>query len=124
VSQIESQSEEMGLRIFAITPSRPLHNHELLEKTGYHYTLLSDSELSIAEAFGLAWHVPDEQVAKYEQYGIDLEQDSGNQSHNLPVPAAYLVGKDGKVDFAYVNPDYKTRISNEVLLAAAKAAVE
>jgi hypothetical protein len=36
----------------------------------------------------------------------------------------FIVGTDGKIRFAYVNPDFKVRLDGEVLLAAAKAAVK
>lgn len=114
----------MGYRIFAITPSLPAKNQQLLDESGYRYTLLSDPKLQVAAEFGLVWHVSDEMVKRYLGYGIDLEKDSGQVHHNLPVPAAYLIGTDGKVDFAYVNPDHTTRVSSDVLLAAARAAVE
>ena len=40
------------------------------------------------------------------------------------MPSVFLVGTDGIIDFAYVNPDYKTRLDSEVLLAAAKATLK
>ena len=29
----------------------------------------------------------------------------------LPVPATYVIGRDGKIKFAYFNPDYRHRVS-------------
>ena len=124
MSQIEDELEELGYQIFAITPSLPMRNRKLVDESGYRYTLLSDPELSLTQSFGLVWHMSDEQTAQYKQYGIDLEKESGQKHHNLPVPAAYLVNTEGVVEFAYVNPEYKTRISSDVLLAAARAAVD
>lgn len=62
----------------------------------------------------------DEQVAQYQEYGIDLEEASGQTHHVLPVPAVYFVSAEGKVLFQYVNPDYRVRLEPEILLAAAR----
>lgn len=41
----------------------------------------------------------------------------------LPVPAIYLIDENGLVQFNYVNPNFKVRLDESVLLAAAKAAM-
>ena len=72
-------------------------------------------------AFGLAFQVDDELFSKYLTYNIDLEKASGQAHHVLPAPATYIIGTDGIINFAYINPDYKVRLHPDVLLAAAKA---
>jgi peroxiredoxin len=86
------------------------------------YTLLSDATSDAAQAFGISFRVPDETVELYRERGIvDLQPIPGtNGTRALPAPATYLVGTDGIVKFSFVNPDYKVRVSNEVLLAAAR----
>ena len=84
------------------------------------YALLSDADSEIAQAFGIAFRVDDATVEKYEEYGIDLEAASGHDHHVLPVPAVFLVGTDGVIRFQYVNPDYRIRLSPEVLVAVAQ----
>ncbi|MEX1011972.1 MAG: hypothetical protein WDZ29_07915 [Balneolaceae bacterium] len=39
----------------------------------------------------------------------------------LPVPAVFIVDMSGEIRFQYVNPDYKERISGDILIAAARA---
>ena len=76
--------------------------------------------MELAKAFGLAFQVDEKTYKIYQGYGIDLEASSGETHHLLPVPAVYLVGTDGVVDFNYVNPDYKVRLSADLVLDAAK----
>ena len=77
-----------------------------------------------AKALGIAFRVDDATVNKYKTaYGIDLEADSGQKHHLLPVPSVFLVGRDGIIQFSYVNPNYKVRIDPAVLLEAAKAVI-
>jgi peroxiredoxin len=124
LQEIDPQLREMGYRIMAISPDLPANLKTSVEKGELTYTLLSDSTMAAAKAFGLAFTVDDATLAKYEEYGINLETASGEKHHMLPVPAVFLIGQDGIIDFVYANPDYKTRIDSEVLLAAAKAALK
>jgi peroxiredoxin len=114
----------LGYQILAVSPDRPEKLGAPKDKNGLRYVLLSDSEMKASLALGLAFRVDDETIEKYHGFGIDLEADSGKKHHLLPVPAAFVLGRDGTVKFSYVNPDYKTRISGELLIAAAKAALE
>jgi peroxiredoxin len=121
LQEIDPQLRELGYRIIAISPDRQEKMDESLDKTKMTYTLLSDSSMEAAGAFGLAFEVDAETMKKLDSYNIDIEDASGEKHHMLPVPAVFLVGTDGVIDFVYANPDYTTRIDPEVLLAEAKA---
>ncbi len=116
LGKIEPELLKMGYRIFAISPDAPAELSKTVVKQGLPYKLLSDSKMTAATALGLAYQVDAETIGKYKNYGIDL----GKSGDMLPVPALYMVGSDGIVDFSYVNPDYKTRMPEELVLAAAK----
>jgi peroxiredoxin len=121
LQEIDPQLRELGYRIIAISPDRQEKMAESLDKTKMTYTLLSDSSMTAAKAFGLAFEVDTEMLKKLDSYNIDIEEASGEKHHMLPVPAVFLVGTDGVIDFVYANPDYKIRIDPEVLLAEAKS---
>ena len=120
---IDPQLRDLGYRILAISPDRPEKLAETVDKDHLTYTLLSDSSMAMAKAFGIAFTVDEATLEKYKGYGIDLEASSGEEHHMLPVPSVFLVGTDGIIDFVYSNPDYKVRLDPDVLLAAAKVAV-
>ncbi|WP_114324935.1 hypothetical protein [Candidatus Colwellia aromaticivorans] len=44
---------------------------------------------------------------------------TGNKRLVLPVPAIYVIDSSGLVQFSYVNPNYKVRLHEELLLKAA-----
>jgi peroxiredoxin len=122
LKEIEQKIVDLGYRIFAICPDRPAKLKESHDKFAAKYTLLSDHTMTVSSRFGLAYRMPDDLVKVYkEKYKIDLEADSGETHHMLPVPAAFVIGKDGVIKFSYVNPNYKVRIEPAVLLAAASA---
>lgn len=40
----------------------------------------------------------------------------------LPVPAVFIVGTDGVIDFVHADEDYKKRLAPDVLVNAAETA--
>jgi len=124
LQQIDPRLRELGYRIIAISPDRLEKVSGSMEKHNMTYTLLSDSSMAAAKAFGIAFEVDKPMLEKLASYNIDIEDASGEKHHLLPVPSVFLVGTDGIIDFAYANPDYTTRLDSEVLLAAAKATLK
>ncbi len=118
LQEIEPQLKQAGYQILTISPDRPEKLSEADAEHNYAYTLLSDSNMEVAKAFGLAFAVDAATREKYKDYGIDLEAASGETHHLLPVPAVFVVGTDGIIRFAHSNPDYKERLSNEAILDA------
>lgn len=123
LAQIKDELLESGHQLLAISPDRPAKIREMPNRRKLGYTLLSDSDTTAAEAFGIAFQLPEDLVSKYKkEYQIDVEAASGESHHRLPHPAVFVVGKDGVIRFAHVNPDYKTRLDPEAILKAANEA--
>ncbi len=102
---IEPTLQQLGYQIIAISPDAPSDLKSSAKKQTLTYRLLSDSNADAAKALGLAFRV------------------KGGADRLLPVPAALVVDKKGKVSFSFVSPDFKVRVDSQVLLAAAKSAV-
>lgn len=119
--QAESKLKEMGFDIWFISIDKPELLMESLDDPDIGYTIYSDSSLAATRAFGLAFQVDDEMNKRLLSYNIDLEAASGETHHVLPAPATYIIGTDGIINFAYINPDYTVRLHPDVLLAAANA---
>jgi peroxiredoxin len=103
-----------------MSPDRPEALRKSLEAKGLGYELFSDAGMEAARAFGIAYTVDDDTVARYRGYGIDLEEASGQAHHQLPVPSVFLVEAGGTIRWVYSNPDYKVRPDNRRLLDAAR----
>jgi peroxiredoxin len=61
----------------------------------------------------------DPDLAGARELGIVFQREGRRP---LPVPAIYVIGKDGNILFSYVHPDYSVRLDPGVLIAAAEAA--
>ena len=120
----EARLKELGFDVWFVSMDRPAILVESLEEPDIGYTLLSDTSLSASRGFGIAFRIDDDMYERYKGYGVDLEETSGENHHVLPAPATFIIGQDGIINFAYVNPSYDVRLAPAVLVAAAEAYTE
>jgi peroxiredoxin len=111
---------KLGFPVVAISADRPAKLEESRKASSLGYTLYSDSSLTAARAFGIAFQLSDDDVKMYQDYGIDLEDASGQKHHQLPVPSVFLVEAGGTIRWVYSNPDYEIRPDNADILKAAR----
>ncbi len=120
VMKAQPEIAKLGAKLVAISPDSVENTKGNTTKLNPPFPLLSDADLAATRAFGLAFTVDDITLAKYKQFGIDLEKASGHKHHALPVPAVYIVDRAGKIVFAHSNPDYSQRLDVETILAELK----
>jgi peroxiredoxin len=120
LKKVEPELLRMGYEVLFLSADRPELLYSSLKEPDVHYTLLSDSKLKAAEAFGIAFHVDAAHYQQYSDFGVDLEAASGETHHNLPVPAVFIIDTRGIIRFVHANPDYTTRIAPDELLTVAR----
>lgn len=81
------------------------------------FPVLSDPDLKAHQAFNVIVQIEDETAEKYRTYGIVLEDWSGRGHHKIAAPGIFLLDQNGKVQWAHVSQDYRTRPSVKQLLA-------
>ncbi|MCO4780951.1 MAG: AhpC/TSA family protein [Candidatus Cloacimonetes bacterium] len=119
LQKVNKEVDKLGFQIIAVSPDQPSVAKKHNAENKHKYLTLSDSNLNLAKQFGIVFKVNDALFTKYKnQYGIDLEANSGQKHHLLPVPSVFLIDTDGKIKFSYVNVDYKVRLNSTVLLSA------
>ncbi len=123
LSDVEPQVLELGYDLLFFSADRPGLLHESLKVPDLPYTIYSDARMQASRALGIAFRVDDATVKRYKTMGLDLEAASGETHHELPVPAVFIVDKQGIIRYAHTNPDYKVRLSGAELLEAARAAL-
>ena len=83
---------------------------------------LGDDDMHIARTYGLAFNLPYSLRARYQQLGYRPPAGSnGVDDWLVPVPAVYLLDRDGIVVLAAVELDYRKRFDAAPLLGALKA---
>ena len=118
MNQIVSQLHASGASLVAISPQIEKQSFFMVDQHKLKFSLLSDLGNEVAKKFGLVYRVPAEQQEIYSRVFINLPLTNGDQSWELPIPATYLVDKDGRVLYANANPDYTDRPEPLDILAA------
>jgi peroxiredoxin len=107
-----------GGQIVAITPERQAFTRRHKAEAGAGFSILSDIDNAYALSLGLAIWVGDEMVRVMSEYGRDLATYQGNPSWFLPIPATFVVARDGIIHARFVDPDYRRRMDVEALVEA------
>ena len=114
--------EAAGGTMAAVSPQTAANSRKALRDNRLTFPILTDKGNEVAAAFGLRFRLPDDLVAVYKGFGNDLATVNGELSWTLPMPARYVVGVDGRVLHAEVNPDYTRRPEPSTLLPVLRKA--
>jgi len=103
--------KDKGAQLIAITPERQDGIAKTIEKTKANYSIITDDELKIMKAYSVAYQVDDKTVSRYKMASIDLAANNGQKAGSifLPVPAVYIINKDGEIAYRFFDPDYKNQ---------------
>ncbi|MEQ9300493.1 MAG: peroxiredoxin-like family protein [Cyclobacteriaceae bacterium] len=103
--------QDSGASLLTVTPEYPEKAQETITKEGFKFDVVTDEHNQLAEKFGLIFEQNDETTQLMKNLGFDLEMYYGPDHENrLPIPATFIIDKDGKVAFSYVNPNYRIRV--------------
>ena len=106
----------LGASLVAISPQTAPNRRKSKRENALSFPILSDHGNAVANAFGLRFRLPDDLIAVYKGFGNDLAIGNGEGSWTLPMPARYVIGTDGVIAYAEVNPDYTRRPDPSELL--------
>ncbi|QTD96044.1 peroxiredoxin-like family protein [Streptomyces cyanogenus] len=110
-----------GARLVAVSPQIPDESLTLAEKHSLAFDVLSDIGSDVAKQYGLAFDLPDDLAAVYDRLGFDLQRVNDGHPRTLPLPATYVIDRDGTIRWAFVDTDYTTRAEPADILAALDA---
>lgn len=114
-----SQFAALGAQLVAISPQMPDHSLVTATKNALDFPVLSDIGLHVARAYGLAFDFTDDLRRLYlDRWKTDLVSWNGDGGWSLPVPATFVIGKDARVLFAHIDPDFRERSDPDEVLAA------
>lgn len=112
---------DRGARLVAVSPQIPDESLTLMEKHALAFDVLSDIGSDTAKQYGLAFDLPEDLAAVYDRLGFDLQRVNGGHPRTLPLPATYIIDRDGTIRWAFVDTDYTTRAEPTDILAALDA---
>ena len=101
--------EQSGATLVAISPQTVKQSYFMHDQHKLRFPLLSDAGNKIARQFHLTYRVPTVQEAIYRRAFVNLPFANGDDSWELPIPATYIVDRDGTILYASANEDYTER---------------
>jgi peroxiredoxin len=114
--------EREGTRLVAVTPQRPDKSREQVERDGYRFEILSDLDDRVMKTYRLYFEVPSDLSDVYGRLlSLDLGEYNGEGRYVLPVPATFVIDREGVIRAAYANVDYRMRMEPAAIVAALKA---
>jgi|SRR5580704_2395560 peroxiredoxin len=115
VGQLEAMNlvlpeiKDAGASLVAVSPQTVQQSFFMVDQHKLRFPLLSDANNQVAQQFGLAYRVPDYQQIIYRRAMINLPFANGDDSWQLPIPATYMLDRNGTILYASANPDYTER---------------
>ena len=110
---------EKGAQLIAITPEKQEGITKTVERTKATYPIITDDELKIMKAYDVAYQVDTKTIDRYKMASIDLASNNGQKPEAvyLPVPAVYIIGKDGEIKYRFFEEDYKKQAAVKDILS-------
>lgn len=109
-----------NVTVIAVAPETAQEAQKTKKKNNLSFNVFSDKDGATLKKMGLTFRVDDKVAEEYKNLGINLAENQGNKSQELPVPVTYIIGKDMKIQFGYVDADYTKRPSVEDVLSSLK----
>src|SRR5262249_26540552 len=103
--------------LVAISPQTVKHTYMTRDMHRLLFPVLSDAGNQVARKFGLVYRVPSELQRMYESIMTKLSGYNGDQSWELPLAATYITGREGLVNYAHSDVDWRQRPEPEDILA-------
>jgi len=109
---------EGGALLVGITPQTERQSDFMVGQHGLPFPVLTDADNRVAEKFGLVYTLPEYHREYYLSILVNLPFINGDKSWRLPLPATYVVTREGRVAHAEAHADFRVRPEPQEALAA------
>lgn len=116
LQEILPEFEKQGVTLVAITPETPDNSLNTSEKNNLKFSVLSDINNVISKQVGLVFQMPKDLREVYHSFNLNVPKHNGNNDYELPMPATYILNKEGEIIYAFVPEDYTERADPKEIL--------
>jgi peroxiredoxin len=111
---------KLGASLVGISLQTPDDSLTTVERNALSYQVLSDLGGKVSRAYRLIFQLPGYLLEIYLQLGHPLPAFNGTNDWELPIPASFVINRDGIVQFAEALPDYAYRTDPAEVIAAVR----
>ena len=115
-NKYKTKIEDKGYKLIILTPDTNKEIRKFKAKNNIELDIYQDKDNSIAKKFGIAFKLDKNLKPIYKKFGIDLEAAQENKEDTLPLPGTYIINKEGKITYAFIDVDYTKRLDPEILM--------
>ena len=98
-----------GALLVAISPQAVRQNDFTVTQHTLPFPLLRDEGAAVAAEFGAAYSVPDYMQGYYRSILVNIPFINGEQSWRLPLPATFVIDRNGVVQWSQGHADFRVR---------------
>lgn len=114
LAKIEKEILALNYQIIAISPDDFSNIDETIKEDSVNYQIFSDPNAELIQKIGIGFKTQDN-LKNYLVKKRNLKS-----AEVIPVPTVMVINANKEILFEYINPDYKQRLSSEMLLAVLK----
>jgi peroxiredoxin len=108
---------DQGFNVIAITPESIENVEQTVKLHNLTFTVIYDCQEKIMKDYDVMFDVTKVYQDKIlSEFSIDIAKNNGRDAAHLPVPATYIINKDGIIVAVQFDPDYKNRASVKWML--------
>jgi peroxiredoxin len=108
---------DQGFNVVAITPESIENVENTVKLHNLTYTVIYDCQEKIMKDYDLMFNVTKAYQDKVQSnHSVNIAEFNGRDVAHLPVPATYIINKDGIIVAVQFDPDYKNRASVKWML--------
>jgi peroxiredoxin len=122
LEEVRPAIEQLGASLVVISPVTTEELWRAATERGLHVRLLSDPCAAYARICGVQFEMDQGHIELYRRLGWNVADANAGSGWELPVPASYVTGRDGVIDFVFADPDWSRRVEPSELVAAVERA--
>ena len=108
---------DQGFNVVAITPESIENVEQTVKLHNLTFTVIYDCQEKIMKDYDVMFSVTKAYQDKIlSEFSIDIAKNNGRDSAHLPVPATYIINREGIIVAVQFDPDYKNRASVKWML--------
>ena len=108
---------DQGFNVVAITPESIENVEQTVKLHNLTFTVIYDCQEKIMKDYDVIFNVTKAYQEKiHSDFSINIAENNGRDAARLPVPATYIINKDGIIVAVQFDPDYKNRASVKWML--------
>ena len=110
LNNVYSEIRSAGADLVVISPQGFSRTEKQAQQIHLQYNILVDQDNFTGKAFGLVYEMPQDLKDLYwNKFQNNIQEANESYAWELPIPARFVIGRDGKILDVQSDPDYRYR---------------